>query len=155
MSKEKRPIDSRLYDPGLADENFVQGNLLTIPVPLKTFLTEQGMDWRFLNAKEYRANGSIHNSQWQPLKVPADLDLGLTAVTAERHLQRGDLILGIRPKTISAKHKEALRKKNELYSNFGKNEAKRLKEYVKSRGMSVKISEGYDEDEGGFKGGED
>jgi hypothetical protein len=152
MTKEKKPIENALYDSSLADAAYTQNNLLTLPDQLKKYLTDQGMDWRFLNATAFRANGGRHKSDWQALRVPPDVRIGLSAVTAEGHVIRGDLILGIRPKTISAKYKETLKERNRAYSNFGKTEATRMREEVKRKGLGehVSISEGYDDDEKGF-----
>lgn len=151
--KDIKTKETPNQDPQFTDEAFAYNNMLALPDNLKSYLTGKGYDWRFLNAKEYRGAGGYHRSHWQPLKVTAEMgSLGLAAVTAEGHIQRGDLILGIRPKTISAKHREMLKEKNKMYSNFGKNEARKMRDDIARKGLesTVKVEEGYDEDEGGF-----
>lgn len=153
MSKDKRTTETVKKDPVLNDEMFSYGNTLALPDSLKKYLTEKGLDWRFLNAREYRNAGNFHRSHWQPLKITAEMaDLGFASTTAEGLIQRGDLILGTRPKTLSAKHKEFLVEKNRRYSNFAKDEAKKMREDIRRKGLSdhVKVEEGYDEDEKGF-----
>lgn len=154
MMKDKKINEVSNKDPIFTDEAFSYSNILALPEVLKSFLTEKGLDWRFLNAKEYRGAGNFHRSHWQPLKITSEecSRLGISGITAEGHVQRGDLILGIRTKAITAKHKEFLKEKNRRYSQFSKNEATRMREDIARKGLSstVKVQEGYDDDEKGF-----
>lgn len=154
MNKDKKITEVPSRDPVFTDEAFTYNNMLALPDNLKSYLTEKGLDWRFLNAREYRGAGNYHRSHWQPLKVTEEMGkLGLMSTTAEGLIQRGDLILGVRTKAVTAKHKEFLRERNRRYSNFAQTEARKLREDVARKGMSehVKVSEGYDDDEKGFK----
>lgn len=153
MNKEKKPIDTPVKDPVFTDESFTYNNTLALPDNIKNYLTDKGLDWRFLNAKEYRGAGNHHRSHWQPLKITEEMGkLGMSATNAEGLIQRGDLILGVRAKAVTAKHKEYLKEKNRRYSNFGKTAAREMREEVARKGLSgaVKVDEGYDEDEKGF-----
>lgn len=154
MSKEKKPIETPNHDPVFSDAAFTHNNLLTLPDVLKKHLTDKGLDWRFLNAREFRAAGGYHKSHWKPFVADDEIrgKLGIGALSAEGHLQRGDLILGIRTKALTAKHKEYLTEKNRRYSNFAKTEANKMREEIRRRGLgdSVQVEEGYDEDEKGF-----
>ncbi len=152
MSKEKRSTEVKGKDPVFTDDTFMYNNMLALPDTLKTYLTAQGLDWRFLNAKEFRGAGGYHRSHWQPLKITTEMgDLGLSAVTAEGLIQRGDLILGVRTKAVTAKHKEFLAEKNRRYSQFNKNAADEMRSTIRSKGLSgVKVDESMNDGEEGF-----
>jgi hypothetical protein len=146
QQKEKRSTERPNREPSFGG-NFEYGNRLVLPEALKASLTEQGLDWRFLNTQEFRASGNYHRSQWVPYKVKAE-DIATYGATAEGMIQRGDLILGVRSKATSAKHREFLAERNRRYSNFNKTEAQKLRQHVKDNdlGGHVKVVEGDDED---------
>ena len=149
--KERKPKEMKSFDPGLGDKEFTYTNRLALPKELKDYLKSIDMDFRFLNAAEFRAAGGYHRSQWQPFKAPADaVKQGLYGVTPEGLIQRGDLILGVRSKAITAQHSAHLAEKRKRYSNYGKTEAKRMREHIRSTGLSdhVRVEEGYGEDDG-------
>lgn len=152
MNKEKRPTDVPNRDPEFDSAEFTYNDTLKLPSSLKTFLTSKGLDWRFLNATQFRAAGNYHRSHWKPFIIKDYPELvGTLSTSIEGMIQRGDLILGIRTKAISAKHREFLAERNRRYNNFAKDEAKKLRDDARKKGLDVKIHEGYDEDEKGFK----
>lgn len=149
MSKDKRQTESSDRDPQFLDAEFAYNNMLALPQELKTYLTEKGLDWRFLNATQFRSAGNYHRSNWKALNIREHMTATgmVSGVTAEGLIQRGDLVLGVRPKAISAKHREFLAEKNRRYSNFNKEKAKELRDDVRRKGISgVSVEEGYGED---------
>lgn len=156
--KEKKIKEVKNVDPiwdGPTKASEVSGRL-ALPSKLKEYLNAQGMDFRFLNATQYRASGNFHKSDWRPFDIRGAKSLaGETfGANAEGIIQRGDLILGIRPKTISAAHKQRLADKNQRYSqaNVAKTQKKQFQEQVRDAGLGeyVSVKEGYDEGETGF-----
>lgn len=149
MSKDKRQTDSPSHDSQFLDPEFAYNNMLALPQELKTYLNDKGLDWRFLNATQFRAGGNYHRSNWKALNLrehSTAVDM-VSGVTAEGLVQRGDLILGIRPKGISAKHREFLAEKNRRYNNFNKEKAKEMRDDVRRKGISgITVEEGYGED---------
>lgn len=156
--KEKKNKESVNKDPiwsGPTDASDVTSRL-ALPKKLKDYLNSQGMDFRFLNATQFRASGNYHGRDWRPFDVRAAKSLGgeTFGANAEGVIQRGDLILGIRPKNISAAHKERLAKKNAAYSaaNVAKTHAKQIKEQIRERGMGeytrVEDGDDYSKEEG-------
>lgn len=152
--KEKRIKETANRDPLWDDKASVDvSNRLTLPSELKTYLAEQGMDYRFLNAAQFREAGNYHHSDWRPFNVNQAKSLkNAPGATPEGLIQRGDLILGIRPKTLSAKHKEALARRNKAYSqvNHAKSQKKMLQDQIRDRGLSevVSVDDREDGDEG-------
>ncbi len=153
MSKEKRMTETVSRDSSFQDDSeFTYGNVLALPKELKTYLNEKGLDWRFLNATQFRAGGNYHRSNWKPLNVKdhqGSLD-SIVGTTVEGLIQRGDLILGVRSKAITAKHREFLAERNRRYNNFNKDEAAKLRADARRSGLDVKVHEGYDDEEKGF-----
>ena len=121
-------------------------------------LNEAGFDFRFLNAAEFRSSGNHHRGGWQPfLAKVEDVKNSLYGVTPEGNIRRGDLILGIRPKQMSAEQRKMIDQKRAIYSNFSKTQAKQLRAQIKDNGLGdvVAVDEGYDEDDKGYKSDED
>lgn len=144
IGKDKRQVDVLKRDPAFVSEEFTYHNALAIPAELKAHLTGKGLDWRFLNANEFRKAGNYHRSHWKPFTVTPDMASMISTTTSEGLIQRGDLILGVRPKAISAKHREFLAERNRRYNNFAKDEAQKLREDIRRKGLSgVKVEEGY------------
>ncbi len=152
MSKDKRPIERPKYDTQLMPSEIAPRTLLTLPDSLKKYLNENGLDFRFLNAQQFRANGNYHKTQWIPFKVTPDMaaDLGIPQVTSEGHIQRRDLILGVRTKALSSKYKEEKYRKNKALSNYSKTEAKKMRDDARQKGLGdhISVEEGYDEEDG-------
>ncbi len=156
MSKDKRMTETPNRDPQFMSEEFAYNNVLALPQEIKTYLAGKDLDWRFLNATQFRDAGNYHRSHWKPLNIKEHPGVGSisSAASAEGLIQRGDLILGVRPKALSAKHREFLNERNRRYGNFAKDEAKKLRDHARASGLDVKIHEGYEEDDAGYKGGE-
>ncbi len=143
-SKDKRQVETPKRDPAFISEEFTYHNALALPMELKQHLTEKGLDWRFLNANEFRKSGNYHRSHWKPFAVTPDTAELISTSTAEGLIQRGDLILGVRPKAISAKHREFLAERNRKYGNFAQDEAQKLRDDIRRKGLSgVRVEEGY------------
>lgn len=145
--KDTKQNEKQEYDVNV---DFGQGffqDRMTLPASIKAYLKEKDLDFRFLNSREFRMKGNIHRSHWQPFKVPAELQ-GQTAVNAEGVIARGDLILGVRPKYITQKHREHLAEKNARLAGYTKQKAKELRADAKKAGVG--FTEGYDDEETGF-----
>ena len=131
------------------DEFF--NNRLSLPSELKQKLTSEGLDWRFINALQFREGGNMHRSHWKPYKIDNPQSVGIMNTTAEGFLTRGDLVLATRPKVITRKHKEFLAKRNAAYSgvNYNKTVAQEMKKIARDYNVEeqVKVYEGYEEND--------
>lgn len=149
MSKEKRPIQSPTKDPEFSfDRSQFFENRLSLPNALKEHLAKEGLDYRFLNAAEFRKNGNRHQSHWRAYVLPENYAaLGVTGVTPERLIQVGDLILGVREKRITKAHKEFLSDQNTKYNGYNKQKAKEMRVLARQHGVEedADIHEGYDD----------
>lgn len=116
-------------------------NRLSLPQELKDRITSEGMDWRFINASQFRQSGGYHASHWQPYKLTS----GEFGSNAEGILVRGDLILAARPKAVSQKHREVLDRRNKAQQGINKQHAADLKKELRAAG--AKVFEGYEDNE--------
>lgn len=135
-------------DPEIQGFNYDEffNNRLSLPKSLKDELTSKGLDWRFINATQFRSKGNMHQSHWVPYKPEAT---GIVGTNAEGLIQRGDLILAVREKAVSKAHKEFLTKRNKLQSSANKEHARELRKMVQEAGAAgqAKVFEGYEENE--------
>lgn len=150
--KDTKKSDTPSRDVTFRSTEFAFNNRLALPDEVKEYLTGKGLDWRFLNAQEFRASGNIHRSHWRPFKIPAEMAGadGFYGANAEGLIQRGDLILGVREKAITVAHKEHINKRNKaLYQQATvEGQAKKLKETVRESSIAAdtKILEGYEDE---------
>lgn len=123
-------------------------NILGLPQTLKDKLKEDGKDWRFINAAEFRRNGNLHQSHWKPLVVSGAEATALGA-DANGMIARGDLLLAIRDKGMSKAHRAFLDKRNASQLGHNKESARKLKQAAMDYGVAdqTKVFEGYDENE--------
>lgn len=135
-------LDSFKYD-----EFF--NNRLTLPTEFKEDLKKMNLDFRFINAMEFRAKGNQHRSHWKPYRVPNPEKYAIDGLNSEGMIQRGDLLLAVRDKKISSAHKKFLNERNQRYQGHNKAMAQELRKMARDAGVSdhVKIHEGYDENE--------
>lgn len=142
----KKPVNTREPEiTGFSYDEFFQ-NQLALSAPLRAKLKADGKDWRFLNATAFRTNGNVHRSHWKPLILQGE-DIQTFGANASGMICRGDLILGIRDKAITAAHREFLNKRNALQGQVNKDQAAQLKKSAREYGVSeqTKVLEGYDD----------
>lgn len=156
-TREKRPTQSKPVERKSADTvlssddwdySVNERNMLSLPTELKQELMSQDLDWRFISALQFREKGNIHHNQWRPYNVTEKKPYArMQGVTAEGVLQRGDLILAVRPKKLSSMYKAKLAEKNRAYSGYNKAKADELRDLARESGIdkATKIHEGYDQ----------
>ena len=144
QGKDIKPKDtpSRDADFGSFNGDEFFNNRLSLPDGLKTHLTTEGMDWRFINSIEFRRDGNMHKSHWQPYKIPSDF-AGMA--NAEGYLQRGDLILAARPKGVTSNYRKYLARRNAIQKGVAKQQADELRQTFRDGGLGKqsKVHEGY------------
>lgn len=145
--KEIRKSESPNKEPQVSgftyDEFF--NNRLSLPESLKTVLNEAGLDWRFINAAQFRVEGNVHRSHWKPHKFDVT-DL----TSADGYVTRGDLILATRLKAVSAAHRKFLKERNNLQKNQNKLDAQKMRQSLKDSGIdssAARVYEGYDDND--------
>lgn len=148
--KEKKTKEKPNRDPSVLrlDPNEFFNNTLSLPQSLKEYLKGEELDWRFLNAGEFRSRSNSHRSNWRVFVVPDSMRTELGA-TAEGTIQRGDVILGVREKQVSAVHRKIIADRTRRQSGANKQSANELRNMAKQAGVSgqTKIHEGYEDNE--------
>lgn len=129
-------------------EEFVN-NTLSLPDTLKQDLMAKGLSWRFINAAQFREKGNIHRTRWTPYKVENATELGISNLTVEGMIRRGDLILATRPKSTSENYKKMIEARNKALSGYNGEAARDMRKMAReySVGEHTKVYEGYEENE--------
>lgn len=143
--KEIRSKEIPNRDPDVAQFSYDEffNNKLSLPQNVKDHLGEKGLDWRFINAGQFRSSGNTHRSHWKP-HIFDQVEFGQSA---EGHITRGDLILATRPKAVSAGHRKFLKERNNRLNAFNRTKAQELKASMAEAGVKGKVTEGYEENE--------
>jgi hypothetical protein len=152
QGKEVKIKETEVKDPEITGRGYDEfyDNILSLDNKIKNHLKSEGLDWRFINASQFRAGGNFSRSRWIPYNFRSVADqLGLLGgLNAEGNMQRGDLILATRTKKVSTQHREFIEKRNRQYAGFNKQQADELKSMAKDAGIkNAKVFEGYEDNE--------
>jgi len=141
-AKKKDPI----WDAAGFDEFY--NNQLSLSADLKQELRDQGLDWRFINISTFRSSGNRHKNLWRPYNVKGKSPIDAFAgIDPEGVLTRGDLVLAVRPKHVTAAYRKKVDQKNKANAGFNKAKAAEMKQLARDAGVAdqVKIHEGYED----------
>lgn len=137
-TKKESGITGKNYD------EFFQ-NKLQLSADLEAELRSKGLSWRFINATEYRKNHG-HRSHWKPYKSEAKGSAAdMFGTDKDGHIIRGDCILATRSNEMTSRHKEFLKKRTDIQSNYQKQKAQELRKDAQEAGIKTVVTEGYEE----------
>jgi hypothetical protein len=93
------------------------GSILTIPDVLRKAFEEAGLAAKWVSKVKIASNGGYHPSNWIPYEMSAAQKAELPKVylgnIVSSHLERGDLILAVKPKELVEEHKREVRRKTQ------------------------------------------
>lgn len=123
-------------------------NRLSLADALKDKMRKENLDWRFINASQFRSDGNIHRSHWKPYRLEG-ADVVTFGANPEGLINRGDLILAVRSTKITQAHKQFLAKRNAAQKSENAVGASELRKMAKAAGVEkeAKIYEGYEEND--------
>jgi hypothetical protein len=148
-NKETKTKEQANRDPEITgfhyDEFF--NNRLALTEDIKSYLNENNLDWRFINAAQFRSEGNVHRSHWKPFKFD-NVSFG-SVLNAEGYIMRGDLILATRPKGVTQAHRKFLKQRNNVQKGFNKAEAQKFRQSFREQGMEsqARVIEGYEDED--------
>jgi hypothetical protein len=152
----KNSYDNKKEKSVTRDENFTDAedifsnDRMRVPKTLASELEALGYVTRWLNEADFRTNGNMHRSGWLPYNAKAVGEIksmNRNKIDAEGLYRNGDLILGIRPKSLNEKHAGQVREKNARLAGYTKEKAKEFREFIKSVDPKAKVSEGYNDND--------
>lgn len=150
MAKETKTHEVKAADTKLEgwDWSISERNLLVISEELKQEIKDQGLEFRFINASQFREKGNSHHNQWRPYNVKSKAPLELMkGITPEGVLLRGDLVLAVRPKRLGDEYRRRLDDKRQVYKGFNRAKADEMRALSREHKVdkTSKVFEGYDE----------
>lgn len=97
------------------------GNALTVPPSLLKAFKEAGLVSKWVSKAKIAKHGGYHPSQWMPYEISPEQKKELPAVflgnVVTNCLERGDLILAVKPIEMQDSHKRAIREKTDRQLN--------------------------------------
>lgn len=116
-------------------------NRLTVPPELVEEITEQGLVYRWINAKMFIERGHRHRDGWVPYQRESGPDLAgqftlNVPVGADGYIRNEDLVLAVRPDWLNEQHKQKIKEKNKKNQEFSKGAADRLRGEAASAGIN-------------------
>lgn len=146
---DTKQSEKKSNDPEIANWDYIEfeRNQLQLSEALKKEIADQNLDWRFIRASGYSKLG-YHKGNWKPYYVTGKHPIeSFKGIHPEGILTRGDLILAVRPKSISGKHRAKLQEKNSRLAGYNKQAADNLRQLAKENRVSgdVIVHEGYDD----------
>src|ERR1019366_1810737 len=107
MKEGRKPIEKKPSKFA----HFFSKKLLEVPKHLAEELKAQGLEARWINGEDYKANGGMHRDGWRPYVRKAvqqsadELALGEWGEAVGGVVRRKDLILGVRPIEMGYEHR--------------------------------------------------
>lgn len=145
----KLPLSSKPRAGGFVgglDDIF--GNQLSVAPEIQKAITDKGLCYRWVDYRKLVDNGGAHERGWRAIKRSECGTLeGVPSFgnDPEGYFRRGSMILAVRPKELNDKHVAFLRQEANRSSNIQRKHAQELRDYAKSTGIDMKISEGYED----------
>jgi hypothetical protein len=91
------------------------GSILTVPDVLVKAFADAGLVSKWVSKAKIASHGGYHPSNWIPYEMTAEQKKELPKVflgnVVTGHLERGDLILAVKPKEMQDDHKKDIRRK--------------------------------------------
>lgn len=148
--KTTKQVVSQKVDTSYWEEMEAQGNILTVDPALKRELEEQGLAYRFVNAKKLKESHGYHRRNWVPYRrqstKPADGPIDFAyGVDPAGYIIRGDLILAVKPVEFARRQREQIDKRTQALTRHNKASAQEIQERAREAGLrDVVIQDGYE-----------
>ena len=141
----KKPLSSKPSVSSIAPpEEF--GNALSLSPELKKELADQGLEGRFINAKQLYDFQGYHPKGWVPYKRKVSDTLNSTDFIKGSDpsgiIRRGDCILATKSVAQAEKHRQFLQQKADREKGHTKDVAKALRSM--GAPLNAVVDEGYD-----------
>ena len=93
------------------------GDILTVPPTLKKDFDKAGLACKWVSKTKIAKHGGYHPTQWIPYEISSEqkeqLPKTFLGNIVSQHLERGDLILAVKPVELQDKHKHNIRRKTD------------------------------------------
>jgi hypothetical protein len=152
----KRPLSTK-NRPSASTLDDIFGSPLGLDPGIVKAIEAKGLSYRFVSVPALQKMGGYHNRGWRPLLMK---ELGGEYGTLNQnslqfggdpdgYLRRGDLVLAVRPKDMTDKHRAFLRQEALLRSNSvrDKAQAEELRNMAKRAGLDTVVESDSDSDE--------
>jgi hypothetical protein len=147
----KKPLSSKTKPKTSYDDMF--GNMLELPVELKKELSDQNLDWHFIDYKRYYEAGAMHPRGWVIYKSKNNAsatmnlqDFGLGR-DPEGIVRRGSLALAVKTMEKADAHREFLKDRASRSKSVNRDKANELRQIAREAQLEANIHEGYEENE--------
>ncbi len=93
-------------------------SIYDVPKDIQKDLESRGLEPRWIDSKEYEADGNQHKNFWVPYRRPVQVSSGegdafefKSGVSADGYVRRRGSILAVRPKQLGDKHRAMIKQK--------------------------------------------
>jgi hypothetical protein len=136
MSNQGRKPVSERKQPGSKKILFAPRNRLDIPPDLEKALKNQGLEYRWLDAKRMAENGNLHQYHWEVYRVPSGSEKPSYAA-ADGTVRSGTLVLGVRSLEMGDAHREFNQDRADRYLKAVKATRKEIAREARKEGLEV------------------
>lgn len=148
----KKPLSSKQRQPSRISPDDVFGRPMSVSPEVARAIEAKGLVHRWINYPKWVAQGCSHEKGWVPIKRK---DCGiiesspLEGVDPEGYFRYSDSVLAVRSKEKNALHVAYNRQEAQRASNaqVQRRQADELRQFAKSQGINMEVSEGYDNEE--------
>lgn len=142
----KKPLSSKGM-PALNVPSFFR-NPLQLNPEVAQDIASKGLEARFINYKEYTANGNDHGKGWKPYMVEKKAessDALFNGTSVDGTIRRKELILAVRPKEWGDEHRAHLKDLAKRASGKKKELKQRLQGEAEAANFATSVVQDEDE----------
>lgn len=146
MSKNRPTVQEKSKLTENSISTAVEADAFSLDAALLQEIAQKGLEHRWVNATKLQANFGHDPRSWMPYRRETAGNSVFGGTDSEGYVRRGDLILCVQSKEVSARRKARVEAKNAANKAHIKQSANQLKESFRQAGIKAKITEGYDEE---------
>ena len=130
--------------------HFSKRERLEVPREIKAFCKEHDLTFRWINKASYVRNGGRHHNHWKALNID-DAKIELSDLNWGKQSDGflyygGDLILAVRPTSITKAHRKDIQQRSDrLQKAAGSYGSDELEQTLRAGGVNSRVFKGYED----------
>lgn len=125
-----------------------EASLLDVPQEIKNELVARGLEWRWIDSRQYETDGNQHKQYWVPYRrgmVKSSTDSETYefkfGVSADGFVRRKGAVLAVRPKQLGDKHRAMIKEKTRRQAEVAQTEEARFRKEAQRMGVKTEVIE--------------
>lgn len=149
-TQAKKPTLPKWENLESLTKQFSKRDRLEVPQEIKDFCKEHDFSYRWVNKAAYTRDGGRHRNHWKALNID-DANIKLSDLNWGKQSDGflyygGDLILAVRPNSITKAHREDINRRSaKLQKAAGSYGSDEIEQTLRAGGVKGRVFRGYED----------